>query len=346
MKKGKRNSGFGKKHPTEEERERIIKSYRKGMPASKLADLFGFQRETIHRWDRKERSNGSLKRKNLPGSGRFSKIGGNSSKRLIKMLKKPATKFGFETDLWDTKRIQIMCKKELGIDISHVSVWNFLKNIDFSCKKVQKSYIEADKQKVSDWISNEVRRIKRQVRKHKAILYFEDESCISLSPTMGTSWSPKGEPVKAKVTGKRGSVSAISAISNDGRLIFSVHNSGKRFNSDDIIIFFDKILTHHPRRHLVIVMDRAPCHVSKKTCEYIDSQRRLHVFYLPPYSPELNPDEKVWSHLKGIELKGHVEQDCSGLKKLVRSKLRAISNSPETIFAIFKRCEYAPIYSL
>ena len=65
------------------------------------------------------------------------------------------------------------------------------------------------------------------------------------------------------------------------------------------------MLKHHPRRHLVVVMDQAPPHTSKKTRAFIDSQRRLHVFYLPKYSPDWNPDEKVWNHLKHHELKGH-----------------------------------------
>ena len=189
-----------------------------------------------------------------------------------------------------------------------------------------------------------VSKIKETVKTHRAILYFEDESNISLSPVMGTSWSPRGEAITAKVSGKRGSVSAISAISNDGRLLFSLHNSGKRFNSDDIINFLDHILSHHPRRHLVIVMDQAPCHTSKKVKKYAESKKRLHIFYLPSYSPDFNPDEKVWNHLKNIELKDHQKQNCNELKRLVRSKLKQMSASPETIFSIFNRCTYSYLY--
>ena len=186
--------------------------------------------------------------------------------------------------------------------------------------------------------------IKKMVKKHNAILYFEDESNVSLSPVMGTSWSPKKEKISLKVTGLRGSVAAVSAISNDGRLLFSLHDSGKRFNSDDIIDFLDQMLFHHLRRHLVVVMDQAPCHTSKKVKEYIDSKKRLHVFYLPAYSPQFNPGEKVWNHLKNIELKGHLKNNTKDLKRLMRLKLNKISKSQETIFSIFKRCDYAFLY--
>ena len=69
--------------------------------------------------------------------------------------------------------------------------------------------------------------------------------------------------------------------------------------------FLHQMLLHHPRRHLIVVMDQASPHISKITRKYIESQKRLHVFYLPPYSPDWNPDEKVWNHLKCQELKSH-----------------------------------------
>ena len=115
---------------------------------------------------------------------------------------------------------------------------------------------------------------------------------------MGKSWGPVGETLSHKITGKRGSIAAISSISNDGKLIFNLFDNGKRFNSEDIVNFLEQMLKYHPRRHIVVVMDNAPCHKSNKTLDFIDSQKRLHVFFLPPRSPKLNPDEQVWGYLR------------------------------------------------
>ena len=331
----------GKLHPTKEEKEKILHSYNMGITVNEIAEIFSFHPMTIYRWLREERGK-SLERK--AGSGRPSKIGRKDEDNLIKILKKPATKFGFETALWNTNRIRIVCKKRLNINLSRVSVWNFLKRIDYSSKKVQKLYVEADKKKRTEWMKKTVKKIRKIVEENNAILYFEDESNVSLSPVLGTSWTPKGESISTKVTGKRGSVAAISAISNDGRLIFSLHNSGKRFNAGDIIAFLKQMLLHHKRRHLVVVMEQAPCHTAKKVKLFVESQKKLHVFYIPSYSPDLNPDEKVWNHLKNIELKDHEEQDCKGLKRLICSKMKKMSISENTLMAIFRRCEYAHIY--
>src|ERR1700686_2271239 len=75
---------------------------------------------------------------------------------------------------------------------------------------------------------------------------------------------------------------AMSALSPRGRLVFQLHQ--KRIASPEVIAFLGQLLKHHPRRHVVVVMDQAPPHTSKKTMAYITSQRRLYVFYLPKYS--------------------------------------------------------------
>ncbi|MBX7230743.1 MAG: transposase [Bdellovibrionales bacterium] len=131
------------------------------------------------------------------------------------------------------------------------------------------------------------------LKNKKAILYFEDESTVQMAPVLGKIWGPIGKKIVHKVTGDRGSVSAISAFSSSGHLIFNIHKSGKRFAADDIINFLKMILKHHARRHLVVVMDQAPCHCAKKVKAFAFSSRQLHLFYLPPRSPEFNPDEKV-----------------------------------------------------
>ena len=146
----------------------------------------------------------------------------------------------------------------------------------------------------------------------------------------------RGKTPKAPVTGKRGAVAALSAISKPGRLVFRLLE--KRIASGEVIEFLAQMLKHHPHRHLVIVMDQAPPHVSKKTKAYIESQTRLHVFYLPKYSPDWNPDEKVWNYLKHQELKSHQAKTKDELKHLTRRKLQSMARRPKLLRGLFFRC--------
>jgi transposase len=179
-------------------------------------------------------------------------------------------------------------------------------------------------------------KIRATVRKHRAILYFQDEANISLSAVLGKTWAPRGQTPTRVVSGKRGGVAAMSAVSKTGRLVFKLLE--KRINSNDVISFLGEMLKEHPRRHLVVVMDQAPPHTSKKTRAFIDSQLRLHVFFLPKYSPDWNPDEKVWNHLKHQELKDHDAQTKAELKALASRKLRDMQRNPSQVRGIFFRC--------
>ena len=75
---------------------------------------------------------------------------------------------------------------------------------------------------------------------------------------MAKTWGPRGAKIKRKITGNRGSVSAISAISSDGKLLFNVHDGEKRYGAKDIVRFLADMLVHHATRHIVVVMDQAP----------------------------------------------------------------------------------------
>ena len=187
-----------------------------------------------------------------------------------------------------------------------------------------------------DWLRNDVPKIRRTVEKYRAILYFQDEANVSLTAFLGKTWSPSGQTPKARVTGKRGGVAAMSAISRRGHLLFRLHN--KRIASLEVIDFLKQMLTHHNRRHLAVVMDQAPPHTSEKTSVYMKSQKRLHVFHLPKYSPDWNTDEKVWNHLKHQELTRHQAKTKEELTKLTRRKLQSMAKRPSLMRGIFFRC--------
>ena len=333
-----------KKHTPLDQKLKIVKSYINGHPIEDLSEVFDVTERSIYGWVKKYNQSGTLEPSTADGRGRPAKLSSFDGKKVLQIVKKPASAFGFETDLWNTTRLKIVCQRDLKIKLSKMAIWRFLTKFEQSFKKVQKQYYETDVKAQEKWKKSILLEIKKIIKKHRSILYFADESCIQLSPVMGKSWGPIGEKIIHKVTGNRGSISAISAISNDGRLIFNVFDGGKRFNSNDIINFLASMLSHHPRRHLAVVMDRATCHLSKKTKSFIESQKKLHVFYLPARSPQLNPDEQVWAHLKNHELKSHQETNLNGLKKLTKKKLKNLSLDSKKLHGIFKRCDNSKLY--
>lgn len=331
-------------HPNAYTKKKVVTAFHAGNSIAHLVEIFGFHRNSIRQWIQKSENDSEFKRSTDPGSGRPSSFSGKIAARLLRTISKPASCFGFETDFWTTARIQRVCKEKLKLKVSRMAIHRALVKFRQSYKKPQKRYLEASLEKQNAWVKSDLKKIKAIIKKKKAILYFEDESSISLSPVLAKTWGPIGKKIIQKVTGNRGSVSAISAISSSGNLIFNIHKAGKRFNADDIVKFLDGMLKHHPRRHLVVVMDQAPCHRAKKVFDFVASKKCLHVFYLPPRSPEYNPDEKVWSHLKHHELKSHTAKTTTELRILTKQKMKLMARDPEKMAGIFKRCEMAHLY--
>lgn len=332
----------GQKNSTCDVRLRAVKAIINGMAVTDVANAYQVDRTTIHRWVARFKNEGGPKgliRKSV--SGRPRKLRNEKELDLKSIILKPASEFGYETDFWTCRRLCQIIQEKFKIDISRWTIMRRLHEIGLTYQKPEKRYHEADPQKREEWLKKEMPKIIKTVKKYRAILYFEDEANISLTAVLAKTWAPSGETPKQKVTGKRGGVSAMSAISKSGSLIFTLHE--KRIASDEVIKFLDQMLKHHKRRHIVVVMDKAKPHVSKKTIAFIDSQKRLHVFYLPSYSPDFNPDEKVWNHLKTQELKGHQAKTKEELKQLTEKKLTDMSKNKKQLRGIFFRCSIAKL---
>lgn len=325
-----------------EMRCRAVQAVHDGMPVGEVARAYGTHRTTVFRWMTRYDADGvdGLQRK--PGSGRPRLLEELDEQRLRELVLKPASEFGYETDLWTVRRLHTVIEQEYEVVVSKDTIWRRLREAGLTYQKPEREYHQIDEEARKEWVRSEVPKIHRTIEKHRAILYFQDESNISLTAFLGKTWAPRGKTPKQRVTGKRGGVAAMSAISKRGHLLFRLY--GKRIASNEVIQFLRQMLRHHKRRHLVVVMDQAPPHVSKKTEAFIDQQKRLHVFHLPSYSPDWNPDEKVWNHLKHQELKSHQAKTKDELKILSRKKLRAMSRNPSLMRGIFYRCCVADLF--
>ena len=117
-------------------------------------------------------------------------------------------------------------------------------------------------------------------------------------------------------------------------MIFRIEK--KRVNAEVHIEFLEQMRKQHPKRKIIVIEDRAPAHRSKKVKEFVEKYKnRFAVYLLPPYSPELNPDEHVWEYLKAYKLKAHQAQDTKELKKLVKRKMQGIQRKKKVINSFF-----------
>lgn len=330
-------------YSTLEVRLRAVEAVQRRISVCDVAEAYGMDRTTVYRWVSRHRQDGENGLLRKSGSGRPRKLQGFGTEQFWDVILQPASHFGFETDLWTVGRVQQVVQEQGGVTLSKNTIWRRLREAELTYQKPERQYFEIDEEAREEWVHTEVPRIRKTVREFKAILYFQDEASISLRALLGKTWAPCGCTPTVQVTGKRGAISAQSAISSRGRLVFALHEG--TIASDEVIHFLDQMLQYHKKRHLVVVMDQAPPHVSKKTQTFMASQQRLHVFYLPKYSPDWNPDEKVWNHLKNHELKAHRAKTTSELQSLAAHKLDKMSNNRRLLKGLFFRCCVADLFA-
>ena len=133
-------------------------------------------------------------------------------------------------------------------------------------------------------------------------IFFIDESGFYPLPSVVRTYAPVGQTPILKEWWTRDHLSAISAISPEGKLYFHCQESA--LNSGDVVAFLEHLLREVPGR-LLIRWDGAPMHRSHLIKEFLanGAAPRLHVERLPAYAPALNPCAGRWGHLKGVELR-------------------------------------------
>jgi transposase len=230
------------------------------LPVKVVSQAFGTDLSTIHRWVSRYRENGDAGLLRQPVSGRPRKIKHLDSHRLKRIVLAPASEYGYETDFWTTRRLIQVIQSEFHVLLSKQTVMRRLHEAGLTYQKPEREYFELSEKERQAWVRKQVPKIRAAVQEYKAILYFQDEANVSLTALLGKTWAPCGHTPKQKVTGKRGGVSAMSAITSRGRLIFRLHD--KRITSQEVMDFLSQMLKHHRQRPLVVVMDQAPPHTS------------------------------------------------------------------------------------
>jgi transposase len=315
-------------------RFRAIELYKKGEQINEIAYFFGIHRGSVSRWITLYKRNGKniLKRKKAKGAEY--KLSEKEIKNVISILYDDATIYGFENPLWNCKMVQQTILKQTGKKIHTTNIMRLFKKLNLSPQKPDRLASQRNEKAIRKWKREEWPKIEEHRRKWQAILYFQDESGISLTPVLGRTWAPKGKTPKVKVTGKRGGFCVTSAISPAGKLIFRIEKG--KIKANEHIEFLMKILKQHPNRKIIVIEDSAPVHKAKKVDKFVEqNKKRLAVYRLPSYAPELNPTEHVWAYLKANELKTHQAQNTDELKHLTKRKMQSIQRRKELLLSFF-----------
>lgn len=315
-----------------------IKLNKSGVSINVISKSFNVTERAVYRWLRKSKFEGKASLKSTKGTGRESELSEEDLSELCKLLRKPATNLGYSTDLWSGPRIRHLIKYEFGIEYHEKHIPRLLKSLGLVLKFPERRALEQDAKAVRIWKTETLPEILKFSKKKHALLFYADESIISLIPYVGKTWSfPNKKPI-VHVSGKRGqNIGVTAAVNQQGRMCFELTKEKERFTAKIFIRFLKKMHRENPDRFIVLIVDGAPTHTAGIVKEFLkDNRSWLRLEILPAYSPELNPTEKSWRFIKTKKLNGSTVQDKASLKKETKKIIKQIKKDKKRVASFFE----------
>jgi transposase len=194
---------------------------------------------------------------------------------------------------------------------------------------------------VRKWKTEEFPAIKKQAREQSAMVFFADEAGIRSDYHTGTTWAPSGQTPVVTARGRRFSLNMLSAVSPKGEFRFIQHNGTA---TAPVFRTLLRRLSAGATNLVFVVVDGHPVQKSAWVWQYIESQAdKLQLFFLPPYTPQLNPDEQVWAHVKRLGISSQFVESKDEMARLALGALRRIQKLPNLVRSFFghNECLYA-----
>jgi len=250
----------------------------------------------------------------------------SSEPRKIKQLR-------LDFGLWTIKIIQALIKKVFKKELKFRKVREFLDEIEFSNQKPLFRAYQQNPEAVLERVETRLPLIQDEAEREWRDIFYWDEAGFRSTDQKGKTRAKKWETPIVRVTGARFSINAISCISSRWELRFMVYE--KNFNSETLIEFLKKLVYKNTKK-MTLILDWHPTHKTNKVKAYLEKiDHQIKVYYLPGYSPELNPDEQVWNEIEN-NIKGQIIASKQHMIEKVKNNLFALQKKKDKVQSYFR----------
>lgn len=316
-------------------RKRGVSSVQDGQSPETVFKALGVCRATLYGWLARYRDGGWAGLDARKRGGRKPKLNAKAIQWVYKTVtEKNPLQLKFTFALWTARMIGQLIDKKFGVKLSKASVCRLLAQLGLTPQRPVWRAYQQRPEEVQKWLQEEYPRIRRLARRKKAMIFFGDEAGVRSDHHAGTTWAVKGRTPVVSSTGARFGLNLVSAVSAQGEFRFMTVKG--RVGAAKFIDFLKRLI-HNAERMIFLIVDGHPAHKAKMVRRFVESAKdRLQIFFLPPYSPELNPDERVWNDLKNNAVGRKFINSPKELNKAVISHLRLVQKSPDRVRSYFQ----------
>ena len=338
----KEDARFQKLEQLHERRKQVVRLHRAGHGVMAIVELTGLSYPAVRKALDLYESGGAAalkprQRGRSPGQGRSLSAEQEAAVRRTICDKRPEQlKMAFA--LWTRAAVMQLIEQQCGITLSVRAVGNYLRRWGFTPQKPIKRAYEQRPEAVQQWLQQAYPALEQRARAEGADIHWGDETALVNTDVRGRSYAPRGKtPVTLAVGGTRQKLSMISTVTNRGRANWMIIEGA--FNHERLITFFEA-LVHDGRRaqrKVFLILDNLGVHHCKPVKAWLAGHKAdIEVFYLPSYSPELNPDERLNADLKhAIGTKVPVRTKAK-LHAAASEHMAFIEANPERVRAYFQ----------
>jgi transposase len=236
--------------------------------------------------------------------------------------------------LWSRGAVLLLVRQEFGIELPIRTMGEYLKRWGFTPQKPIKRAYEQRPEAARKWLDEQYPAIVEQAKSEEAEIHWGDETAVINTDVRGRGYQPKGQtPVAYAVGGHRHKLSMISTVTNQGKTRWMMVEDA--FNSDKLIEFL-KALIQDADRKVFLILDNLRVHHSKPVKAWLaEHKRQIEVFYLPSYSPEINPDERLNADLK-YALGSRVQMRTKEkLREATKAHMDMLNQNPNRVRSYF-----------
>jgi transposase len=306
-----------------------------GLTQAEAAKTFGVSRQRVNGWCRRMREGGeaalaSKKRGRPAGPALPPHI---EAEIVGMILGKCPDQLRLPFALWTREAVVRLLAERCGKTVSVWTAGRYLRAWGFTPQKPLRRAYEQDPKAVAKWKREVYPAIAKEAKRLRATIFWGDEMGLRSDHQAGRSWSLRGLTPVVPGTGQRFGCNMVSVVSNRGVLAFMVFR--ERFTASVFIRFLNRLLRQFDGR-LFLILDSHPVHRSAKARKWFAlNHRRIRQFFLPAYSPQLNPDELLNNDVKTNSVGRRRAADIEELTSNVRNYLRSVQKRPSKVRSYF-----------
>jgi transposase len=319
-------------------RLRALRSCELGYTETQVALFLGVARETVCRWWSAYADQGVQalpgRRTGRPaGSGRM--LTDSQAEHIQHLLRThQPEELGVASPLWTRRAVADLIRREFDLVLAVRTVGRYLARWGFTAKRPRRHSRDQDPDEVQEWLETTYPAIADRAEREGATIYWGDETGVAADHLPAVGYAPRGEPATIDVPDRHIRVSQISAVANTGEVRFMTYT--RTMNAKLFLVFLNRLLRGTTGKVFLIV-DRLRAHMTPAVQEWIEAHKeRIEVFYLPPYSPEANPDEYLNNDLKGEVNKAGLPRDRKEVRSRIQGFMRRLLHLPDHVMHYFR----------